>query len=119
MTVLFLTTDLIFSSRLTGVAARLGMPLRTAATPIALSEFLAVEPDSLVLIDLTLPNIDLRTLTANLKAGATPPRAIIAYGPHVHENRLAEAAASGCDEVLTRGQFSAHMEETLAKWRSQ
>jgi CheY-like chemotaxis protein len=119
MTVLFLTNDLMFTSRVAGVAARLGMPLKTAATPTALSELLAAEPDSLVLIDLTVPRVDPRALLAELKASATPRRAIIAYGPHVQENRLAEATAAGCDEVLTRGQFNAHMEETLAKWRSQ
>src|SRR5690242_20501208 len=110
MTVLFLTTDLMFTSRLAGVAARLGVALRTAGTPAALTELVAAEPDSLVLIDLTLSGLDPRTLVAELKASTTPPRTIVAYGPHVHENRLAEAAAAGCDEVLTRGQFSAQME---------
>jgi CheY-like chemotaxis protein len=95
------------------------MALKTAGTPAALMDLLAAEPESLVLIDLSISNLDPRTLVAQLKAIAMPPRAIIAYGPHVHEERLAEAAAAGCDEVLTRGQFSARMEETLAKWRGQ
>jgi DNA-binding response OmpR family regulator len=117
MTILFLTADLMFSSRVAGAAARLGMSLKTAATPAALMELFAAEPISLVVIDLSSPRLDLPGLIGELKTSANTPRAIIAYGPHVHENRLAEAAAAGCDEVLSRGQFSARMEETLAKWR--
>ncbi len=119
MTIVYLTTDLMFTSRVGGVAARLGMTLKTAGTPAALMESLAAQPDSIVLLDLTLSDLDPRALVAELKAIARPPRSIIAYGPHVHQDRLAEAAAAGCDEVLTRGQFSARMEETLAKWRGQ
>jgi CheY-like chemotaxis protein len=119
MTVLFLTTDLMFTSRLAGATSRLGMSLKIARKCDALIELLAAETDSIVLIDLTIPSLDLRTLVIELKTNATPPRAIIAYGPHVHEAPLAEAVAAGCDEVLTRGQFSARMEETLSKWRGQ
>ncbi|HKD36236.1 MAG TPA: hypothetical protein VKB78_05525 [Pirellulales bacterium] len=117
MTVLFLTTDLMFTSRLSGVASRLGMTLKIAATSAALIKLLAADPGSLVLVDLNSPGLDPRSLVADLKALSTPPQAIVAFGPHVHENRLAEATAAGCDEVLTRGQFNAHMEETLAKWQ--
>jgi CheY-like chemotaxis protein len=116
MAILFLTTDLLFSSRVAGAAARLGMTLRTAATPAALIELLAAEPESLVLLDLNSSGVDPRQLAPALRAGQNPPRAIIAYGPHVHEDRLAAATTAGCDEVLTRGQFNARMEETLAKW---
>jgi CheY-like chemotaxis protein len=119
MAILFLTTDLMFSSRVAGAAARLGMTLKTAATPPALIELLAgAEPESLVLLDLNSPNVDPRQLAPSLRASQNPPRAIIAYGPHVHEDRLAAATAAGCEEVLTRGQFNARMEETLAKWRA-
>lgn len=117
MAILFLTTDLLFSSRVAGAAARLGMTLKTAATPAALIELLAAaDRESLVLLDLNSPGVDPQQLAPALRAGRNPPRAIIAYGPHVHEDRLAAATAAGCDEVLTRGQFNARMEETLAKW---
>ena len=118
MAILFLTTDLMFSSRVAGAAARLGMTLKTAATPTAIIELLAAaERESLVLLDLNSPGVDPRQLTPALCASQNPPRAIIAYGPHVHEDRLAAATAAGCEVVLTRGQFNARMEETLAKWR--
>jgi CheY-like chemotaxis protein len=119
MTILFLTNDLMFTSRVAGATTRLGMTLKTTGTPAALIDLLAAERESLVLLDLSLLGLDPRALVAELKTIANPPRAIIAYGPHVHENRLADAVAAGCDEVLSRGQFSARMEETLAKWRGQ
>ena len=119
MAILFLTTDLLFSSRVAGAAARLGMTLKTAATPAALIELLAAaEPESLVLLDLNSPGVDPRQLAPMVRASQNPPRAIIAYGPHVHEDRLSAATAAGCNEVLTRGQFNARMEETLAKWQT-
>lgn len=34
-----------------------------------------------------------------------PGARIVAYAPHVHEDRLAAAQAAGCHEVLSRGQF--------------
>jgi CheY-like chemotaxis protein len=119
MAILFLTTDLMFSSRVAGAAARLGMTLKTAATPTALIELLsAAEPESLVLLDLNSPGVDPRQLAPSLRASPNPPRTIIAYGPHVHADRLAAATTAGCEEVLTRGQFNARMDETLAKWRA-
>ena len=117
MNILFFTSDLMFSSRVAGAAARLGMTLRTAGSAAALFAHLA-EADTrpLVLLDLNTPSVDPAQLAPTLREAANPPRAIIAYGPHVHENRLAAAVAAGCDAVLTRGQFNAQMDAVLAKW---
>ena len=38
---------------------------------------------------------------------------MIAYGPHVDEAVLADAAEAGCDQVLTRGQFNKQYPELL------
>jgi len=34
---------------------------------------------------------------------------VVAFGPHVHEERLAAAREAGCDEVLSRGEFFARV----------
>jgi CheY-like chemotaxis protein len=119
MEIIFLTTDLLFSSSVAGAAARIGLKLRTAATHAALLELAgAAEANSIVLLDLNSPGVEPADVVPALRALPNPPRAIIAYGPHVQEDRLVAAKAAGCDEVLTRGQFNATMDDVLRKWRS-
>ena len=117
MEILFLTTDLLFSSRVAGAAARIGVPVRTAGRSETLLEMAnASDRPSIVILDLNLPIVDPAQLVPALRTAAHPPRAIIAYGPHVQEDRLAAAIAAGSDEVLTRGQFNAQMDDVLRKW---
>jgi CheY-like chemotaxis protein len=118
MEIIFLTTDLLFSSRVAGAAARVGLSLRTVAGRTALLGTAATaQADLIVLLDLNSPGVEPADIVPALRAAAHPPRAIIAYGPHVHEECLAAAKAAGCDEVLTRGQFNATMDNVLLKWR--
>ncbi len=117
MEILFLTTDLLFSSRVTGAAARLCLPVRTAGRAETLLEMAnASDGPAIVILDLKPSIVDPAQLVPDLRTAAHPPRAIIAYGPHVQEDRLAAATAAGCDEVLTRGQFNAQMDDMLRKW---
>jgi CheY-like chemotaxis protein len=119
VTILFLTNDLLFSSRVAGAAARAGMTVRTVGSTVALLEQVAAaEAPQFVLLDLNMPGLDPRQLVPALRAASNPPRAVVAYGPHVHEDRLAAATAAGCDEVLTRGQFNARLDDVLTKWRA-
>ena len=39
---------------------------------------------------------------------------ILAFGPHVHESALEDARQAGCDQVLSRGEFSNRMAEILS-----
>jgi hypothetical protein len=45
--------------------------------------------------------------------------AIVAYAPHVHEDRLRAATEAGCNEVLSRGQFDRQMDDILARYARQ
>jgi CheY-like chemotaxis protein len=117
MQIIFLTNDLVFSSRVAGAAARNRLSLQTAVSAAALIELTtSADARPLVLLDLNAPGVDPAQVVPALRALADPPRAIIAYGPHVHEKRLSAAKGAGCEEVLTRGQFSAQMDEVLRKW---
>jgi hypothetical protein len=53
-------------------------------------------------------------IVEQLKAAPNRPR-VIAFGPHVHEERLQAARKAGCDEVVSRGQFFAQVEGMLAR----
>jgi DNA-binding NarL/FixJ family response regulator len=111
MTVLFLSSDLMFSSRILGAAKTLGVSVQLVADPAALPEKIAADC-RLVLVDLTLDRLNLPAAVAAVRAGA-PAARVVAYGPHVDEAALADAADAGCDQVLTRGQFNKQYAELL------
>ena len=111
MSVLFLTADLMFSSRVQAAAASLNVPLQLIANQATLPDKLTADC-RLVLIDLTLDNLN---LPAAVKAihGAAPAAKVIAYGPHVDHVLLADATDAGCHQVLTRGQFDRSYRDIL------
>jgi hypothetical protein len=114
MTVAFLTADLVFPSRVAGITQRLGAELIVAATIESLAAKLEkAAPPVIALLDLNSMGADPSTIVPRLKALANPPSKIIAFGPHVHEARLAAAEMAGCDLVLTRGQFDAQMDRLI------
>ena len=107
MAAFYLTNDLFFSSRVTGIAQRLGLDLRVASSLDKLPA-----DCRLVLLDLTLPSLD---VVATVKAvkDKQPAARVIAYGPHVQDALLQAAHAGGCDEVLSRGQYDREIERVL------
>ena len=114
MSAVYLTNDLMFGSRVTGDAQKLGVTVEVAYSIEAALQKLDSEKTKLVFIDLGVSRDGLAELVARIRAGA-PQAAIIAYGPHVHEELLQTATAAGCDQVLTQGQFNStagHLLET-------
>lgn len=113
MVAFYLTSDLLFSSRVSGAAQRAGVDLRTVGSLEKLLEAAQQAGGcSLVIVDLTLPKLDITTAVTAIKERFSSAR-IVAYGPHVHEAKLAAASSAGCDEVLTRGQFDREMDRVL------
>lgn len=101
--IVFLSSDLMFASRVLGAAKAVDVPVTLVADPARLAGSIA--PDCrLVLIDLALDRLELPAAVQAIRQSA--PRArIVGYGAHVDEAALANAATAGCDLVLTRGQF--------------
>jgi|GEM_PF-692066 len=111
VSVLFLSSDLMFSSRLTGAAQTLGVPLQLVASQASLPAKLT--PNCrLVLVDLAVAGLDLPAAIAVVRATA-PAAQILAFGAHVDEAALSAAQAAGCDVVLSRGQFHKQYVELL------
>jgi DNA-binding NarL/FixJ family response regulator len=109
--VVFLSSDLMFSSRLAGAATALNVPIVFAPGADQLASKLT--PDCrLVLIDLGLSGLDLPAAVAAVRVTA-PQAKVLAFGAHVDEAALAAASAAGCDTVLTRGQFHKQYAELL------
>ncbi len=112
---LLLSDDLLFRSRITGVAEALGLSVATARTTDELLRAAEEHPPSGVLLDLHIPGLDIADVVARLKRLTPPPR-VIAYGSHVEAATLRQAREAGCDRVLPRSQFVDELPNALAQW---
>lgn len=111
--IVLLATDLTISSRLQGATSRIGARLHSAASVAKAEELCSEKTPALLIIDLAMPNVELSFIN-KLKADAIKSPRIVAFGPHVHEARLAAAEAAGCDVVLSRGAFWSQIDALLA-----
>ena len=111
--IVFVGSDLMFSSQLLGACAQVGKKLTVAGSAADAVEKLTPEC-KLVIVDLTLPGLDLPAVVAARRTAA-PDARIVAFGPHVDEAALAAAQAAGADLVLSRGQFHRSYAQLLAE----
>jgi len=118
MHVLYLTSDLMFSSQATGVIRSLGGAIEILATGAELVQRAATQHAQLVILDLSMAGIQPKNIVESLRDLAHPPGAIVAYAPHVHEQKLAAATAAGCDEVLSRGAFHRELEQIVRRYEN-
>ena len=111
----YLTNDLMYSSRILAAAQHAGCDLATVMSVAALPERLTGdEPIALAIIDLAAPLGDLAAITSQVRAAA-PLAKIVAYGPHVDHARLHAAQAAGCDHVFSRGEFMQVFPQLVAR----
>ncbi len=115
MAALLLTADLMAASKVAGASARSGVSVTIASSPADFLAKAAAATFALMILDLTVAGVDLADFVPRLKS-LTPTPIVLAYGPHVHEARLAAATQAGCDEVISRGQFHAQMDEILRRF---
>lgn len=110
MSVLYLTQDLLFSSRVGSIAKQMGVDVLIVSTLDQLQEKLSSVP-SAILVDLEHRSDPLAVMS--LVNSISPRPTTIAYGPHVKESLLANAQAAGFDQVLSRGQFDKQIAQIL------
>lgn len=105
--VLYLTDDLLFSSQITSAAKSAGIDIELLMSATQLAERLAAAPSEirLVIVDLGMSNLSVSSTIALIRS-THPDVHILAYGPHVQVDKLAEAQRVGCNSVLARGAFS-------------
>lgn len=109
--VLFVSGDLFIGSRVRGAIESRGWTLDVVGSgALAVERLQSGGAYRLVLVDLETPGLRIDELVA---ARNEPQPPLIAYGPHVHEQRLDAARRAGCDQVLTRGQFDATLPQLL------
>ncbi len=110
-----LTTNLLFSTMVTGTASALGQQVAVAADVAEAVELCRARPAAYVIIDLGMAEIEIEEAVARLReaAGSVP---IIAYGSHVDKVRLDAARAAGCNDVMPRSRFSAELPALLRRY---
>lgn len=110
---LMLTDDLIFFSRVAGVARSRGLRVRQARTQEELLRLAASDPPGAILLDLHNETLDLAALLGGL--GESRPR-LVGYGSHVDAARLRAARQAGVDLVMPRSLFVEKLPTDLATW---
>jgi DNA-binding response OmpR family regulator len=111
MEIVLLANDLMVVSQLQNAAAKIGATVRLAATATDAARICGEAVAGVLVIDLAMPNVDLE-IVRTLKSAPNSPR-IIAFGPHVHKERLAAAREAGCDRVTSRGEFFSGVDAIL------
>jgi hypothetical protein len=108
---LLFTRDLFFASKVTGTAQALGLVVRSGSSLEQLRESVGADDLKLVILDLDCAGITPADVMAALPAGNAV--STVAFGPHVHEQQLADAREAGFHQVLPRSKFSTGLVEIL------
>jgi DNA-binding response OmpR family regulator len=114
MRALLVSSDLIIGAKVRAAAARQHAHVKIAAGMREAIEYAEAENTELVILDLSLAQLEPAEIVAQLRSLNHPPARILAFGPHVHTARLGAAQSAGCDEVLSRGQFDRNLDKILA-----
>ncbi|MGE0761046.1 MAG: histidine kinase [Pirellulaceae bacterium] len=111
--VVYLTNDLLFSSRVGAVAGARAVEVAVVRSLSDLTAQLAGGKVRLVLVDLDHRDADMPAVRRSVTELSSPRALVVAYASHVKEDRLAAAARAGADRVLSRGQFDRQLSEIL------
>ena len=119
LSILLVTSDLMVSSRIAGRATALPATVETvgpAAAPRG-------GPFDLIVVDLQTAGRGAAELVSRARDLAAAqaelrPARIVAFGPHVAVDRLAEAKAAGADLVVTRGEAIESLAAVVERVRS-
>jgi DNA-binding response OmpR family regulator len=116
--VVLLSGDLMLASAAQGAVDKNGFQLIVAPTSASALTACSDNAIAIVVVDLRTTGLDLESLIRELRTTGDAPIHVMACGPHVHEATLARAAAAGCDEIVTRGEFDRRLDATLARLTS-
>lgn len=107
---LLISSDLFFTSKVTGTAQGLGLQVDEVGDVASVAARLMTGDVGCVLLDLATSRVPVSEVVAARPAGSRVP--IIAFGSHVNVELL-EAARSAGAEVMPRSQFSATLPDIL------
>ncbi|MCL5268716.1 MAG: response regulator [Bacteroidetes bacterium] len=104
--------DLAFMTKIRNTAEYFGISVGFVGSEGQIDRY--AKDSELIVIDLESDFIDPVNTIEKLKANPqTASTRLIAYISHVNSSVRAQALAAGCDEVLSRFEFSANLREIL------
>lgn len=104
-TTLALVRDLMFSSKITATARAAGVTVKVIRDPEKLNQ----EAGTTLLVDLAEPHAIAAAITWKQLHGGK----LIGFASHVDTNTIFKAQEAGFDQVLSRGGFTANLENIL------
>ncbi len=107
--------DLMFTAKVTGTAGELGYRMRVAGDIGTARSLIEELHPRLILVDLAAGELAAPQALADYRRLAGPSAWVVAVGPHVDAQRLADARAAGCDLALPRSKFSADLPALLRR----
>jgi DNA-binding NarL/FixJ family response regulator len=110
---ILLTQDLIFSIKVMETAKALQLHVVAVGELERAEELCQLKRPGCVLIDLTIPGLQVAETVARVRASAGERAHVIAFGPHVERALLEAAARAGCQEVYPRSKFSGQLPNLL------
>jgi hypothetical protein len=116
--ILYLAADLLWATKIKGVADALGLPARPVRTMEMLEARLADSKVSAILLDLDKPEEALAMIARLRGPGASDADRrvrVLCWGPHVERDLFERARAAGADQVMTRGGFDRSMPDVLLR----
>jgi hypothetical protein len=105
--------DLMFTAKVTGTASELGYRMRVAGDVGTARALIQELRPRLILVDLAAGELAAPQALADYRQLAGPSAWLVAVGPHVDAERLAQARAAGCQLALPRSKFSADLPALL------
>jgi CheY-like chemotaxis protein len=115
---LLLSDDMIFTSRIVGTAAGLGLSVKAARSADALVQLAHEQRPRCVIVDLSNPGLHIADLMRRLGEIGSPRPFVVAYGSHVDTATLQAGREAGCDIVWPRSKFVEELARALPGWLS-
>ena len=114
-TVLAAVEDLLFRSKISETASRLGIEAAFPRNPRRLLEALRESPPDLLILDLNSARFEPLELLMNVKSeSATRDVPTVGFLSHVQKDLAVAAREAGCDRVVARSAFTRDL--LTGKW---
>lgn len=109
---LAIVSDMIFASRITGTAAKLGTPCQIVGDLSSLEAALSESEPKTVLVDMNLEGLSAGEAIRTVKS-LRPGARVIAFFSHVQTELLERARSAGADDVWPRSLFVQNLAQVL------
>ena len=109
---LAIVSDMIFASRITGTAAKLGTPCQVVGDLRSLEAALSESEPKTVLVDMNLEGLSADEAIRTVKS-LRPGARVIAFFSHVQTELMERARSAGADDVWPRSVFVQNLQQVL------